>query len=356
MSLTTTPGSLRPPGKLARSNHLPSLDGLRAISIILVLLGHVSRTHGFVSVDLRIRDYAHLGVVVFFIISGFLITRLMLLERQKNGRVSLKLFYARRALRLFPALYAYIICVCLLWMAGFVHMHARDIWHALTYTVNFLPGRAKQIGHLWSLSNEEQFYLIWPCTFVILGPRRAGWAAVGAILLGPAARFYAWLFLTGTPYRDLEMFPMVADSLAMGCLLANIGDWLKEKSWYTWLFRPVYSLGLLFIVLLLNRYMDYSVDSVFGTSVINVCLAILIHRSVNLPRDWFGLALNWKPIAFVGVLSYSLYVWQQLFLNRESGSWINAFPQNLILAVAAGLGSYFLLEKPLLQLRHRMRA
>jgi len=356
VSLSHTSTLALPERKSTKSDHLPSLDGLRAISIALVLLGHLSRTRGFVSVNLEIGDYSHLGVVVFFVISGFLITRLMLLERIKNGQVSLKRFYARRGLRLFPAMYTYVACVCLLWFAGVLSLHARDIWHAVTYTVNFLPDRAKPIGHLWSLSNEEQFYLLWPCTFVLLGPRRAGWVAVGTILFGPVARACAWLFLRGTPYRDLPMFPMVADSIAIGCLLANIRGWLERKNWYLQLFRPVYSIALLTLLLVTNRYMDYTVVSVFGTSIINVGLAILIHRCVYRPYDWVGRVLNWRPIAFVGVLSYSLYLWQQLFLNRESSAWINTFPQNLILAIATALASYFLLEKPLLKLRHRLQA
>ena len=345
-----------PREKSAKTDHLPSLDGLRAISISLVLLGHLSRTRGFVSVDLRIGDYSHLAVVVFFVISGFLITRLMLQEHNRNGQVSLKRFYARRTLRLFPALYTYVACVCLLWMVGVLHLHARDIWHAVTYTVNFLPQRAKAIGHLWSLSNEEQFYLLWPCAFVLLGPRRSGWVAVGTILFGPVARACAWLFLRGTPYYDLPMFPMVADSIAMGCLLANISGWLEGKHWYLRLFRPAYSVGLLALLLVINRYMDYTVVTVFGTSVINLSLAILIHRCVYRPHDWVGRLLNWKPIVFVGALSYSLYLWQQLFLNRESSAWINSFPQNLIFAIAAALASYFLLEKPLLKLRRRLHS
>ncbi len=340
----------------AKIDHLPSLDGLRAISITLVLVGHMSGTRGGPRVDLGIGDYSHLGVVVFFVISGFLITRLMMRERAKNGQVSLKRFYARRTLRLFPASYAYIAVVCLLALVGVVHLHARDIWCAVTYTVNFLPGRAKAIGHLWSLSIEEQFYLIWPCTFVLLGPRRAGWIATGAILLGPVARFGAWLFLRGTPLYDIPMFPMVADSIAMGCLLASMRSWLENQNWYLRLFRPAYSLGLLVLILLMNRYMDYTVISVFGTSIINVSLAILIHRSIYHSGDWVGRALNWKPVAFVGVLSYSLYLWQQLFLNRESSAWVNSFPQNFVFAVAAGLGSYFLLEMPMLKLRRRLRA
>ena len=342
--------------RTAKEKRLPSLDGLRAISLVLVLLGHTGGTRGFPRVNLGIGDYTHLGVVVFFVISGFLITRLMLSERAKNGYVSLKLFYARRALRLLPAAFAFIAFVCVLWAAGIVPLHMRDFWHAVTYTVNFEPNRSWLFGHLWSLSVEEQFYVIWPCTFVLLGPRRAGWAAVGAVLLGPVARSGAWLLLRGTPYYDLEMFPMVADSLAMGCLLAATHGWLERQGWYLKLFRPIYSVGLLVLVLVTNRYMAYTVVSVFGSSVINACLAVLIHRSVYCSRDWMGKVLNWKPIAYVGVLSYSYYLWQQLFLDRGSSAWINAFPQNLVFVVVAGFGSYFLLERPLLKLRHRLHA
>jgi peptidoglycan/LPS O-acetylase OafA/YrhL len=338
------------------TDHMPSLDGLRAISIFLVLLGHLKGTQGFAEFNSGVGDYAHLGVVVFFVISGFLITRLLLSEHAKNGHISLKLFYARRALRLLPASYAFIACIFLLWLAGIVHLEARDLWHAVTYTVNYLPGRNWEIGHLWSLSVEEQFYLLWPFAFLMLGSRRATWVAVAVILLGPIARSADRLLLVGTPYHDLEMFPMVADSLAMGCLLAKVSGWLEKQKWYLKLFRPACSIGLLALVLLTNRYMGYTVVSVFGTSVINIGIAILIHRSVYCSRDWIGQILNWKPIAFVGGLSYSLYLWQQLFLNRNSTAWVNGFPQNLVFAVAASIGSYLLLEKPLLKLRHRFRA
>jgi len=346
-------GTDLPGKKSASADRLRSLDGLRALSIALVLLGHLSGTRGFVRLDLGVGDYAHLGVVVFFVISGFLITRLLLSEHARKGSISLKLFYARRSLRLFPASYAFIACVFLLWRAGIVQLEARDLWHAVTYTMNYLPGPSREVGHLWSLSVEEQFYLFWPCVFVMVGPRRASWVAGGVILCGPLARIGAWLL--GPPYRDMQMFPTVSDSLAVGCLLAKVSGWLEGQEWYLALFRPTFSLGLLALILLINRYTGYTVVWVFGTSATNISLAILIHRSVYCSSDWVGQVLNWKPIAFVGVLSYSLYIWQQLFLNRYSTSWVSAFPQNLVFAVAAALASYLLLERPLLKLRHRMR-
>src|SRR5262249_46308960 len=150
-SVLTEPILVGKPTKSTKTTHLPSLDGLRAFSIFLVLLGHLVGTRGFLQLNSQIGDYSHLGVMVFFVLSGFLITRLMLLEYKKKGRISLKRFYARRALRLLPASYAYIACVCLLSLLGISHLRSTDIWHALTYTVNFLPQRAKLIGHLWSL-------------------------------------------------------------------------------------------------------------------------------------------------------------------------------------------------------------
>src|SRR4051794_8586654 len=111
--------------------YIPSLNGLRALSIGLVLLGHLSGTRHFTMVDLGIGDYANLGVVVFFVISGFLITTLLAKEQEKTGHISLQLFYARRALRIFPAAYLYIACTSLLGVSGLIHLHPTDLWHAV---------------------------------------------------------------------------------------------------------------------------------------------------------------------------------------------------------------------------------
>ena len=335
--------------------YIPSLNGLRALSICLVLLGHLSGTRHFTTVDLGIGDYPNLGVIVFFVISGFLITSLLNKEREKTGRVSLKLFYARRALRIFPAAYLFIACTSLLWASGLIHLHPADLWHAVSYTVNYEAFRSWQVGHLWSLSVEEQFYLLWPCAYAFLGPRRAVWVAVGLLFLGPVARVADWIVFRRTPYYDLEMFPMLADSLAAGCLLASTRSWLERQNWYLRLFQPGYSVLLFGMMLLANRWLDYTPMRVLGMSFVNIALAVLIHRAVYRPHDWVGRILNWKPVAWVGVLSYSLYLWQQLFINRNSTAWLNAFPQNLLLAVLTAVVSYFLLEKPLLKLRAQLR-
>jgi peptidoglycan/LPS O-acetylase OafA/YrhL len=346
---------MRPGNRAER--RLPSLDGLRAISIFFVFLGHLNGTRNFgVLSGLRMMgDLAHLGVVVFFVISGFLITSLLLQEYEKTGRISLHLFYARRALRIFPASFAYLGILYLSSLAGLIQLHANDLAHAMTYTVNYSTHRSWYIGHLWSLSVEEQFYLLWPFAFWRLGPRQSRWVLAAVIALAPCARAAAALFLHA-PYRDLAMFPMVADSLAAGCLLAYRRDWLEGQAFYLRLFRPVNSLVLLTAILAVNRYLGHSAVNVLGMLFINLGIAVLIHRSVYLPDAAAGRFLNWKPVAFVGTISYSLYLWQQWFLNRYSAQWTAAFPQNLGLAAGAAMLSYFLLEKPLMSLRHRLRA
>ena len=338
------------------AGRMASLDGLRAISIVLVMLGHLSGTRNAGSLNLGIGDHAYLGVVVFFVISGFLITSLLISEADAHGSVSLKLFYARRSLRIFPASYAYLAILSLLWIWGRVDLKPADLWHSFSYTVNYMPDRSWPVGHLWSLSVEEQFYLLWPFAFVVMGARKSAWAAAGAIVFGIFARIGNRFTLIGTPYHDQPWFPMIADSLATGCVLASLRAWLEKQTWYLQLFRPGYSLLLLALILLANRFGGYTLVSVFGTTVAYVSLAILIHRSVYHANDRVGWILNCKPLAFVGVLSYSLYLWQQLFLNRYSDAWMNAFPQNIILSVAAALASYFIIEKPLLGLRHSLRA
>jgi peptidoglycan/LPS O-acetylase OafA/YrhL len=152
------------------------------------------------------------------------------------------------------------------------------------------------------------------------------------------------------------MFPMVADSLATGCILALTRSRLERQSWYLNLFRPVPACSTVAVILILNRFAGYTVVGVLGTSIINIAIALLVHRCVVKHEDYVGAFLNWPPVAFIGVLSYSLYVWQQLFLNRNSSSWINAFPENILLAAGAALASYYVIEKPMMGLRRRLRA
>ncbi|GAB2545631.1 acyltransferase family protein [Rhodanobacter koreensis] len=342
---------------------IPSLDGFRAISILMVIYGHLCGTRHFpVSIQEYGRwcgDVAHLGVLVFFVISGFLITSLLMSEREMTGAISLKRFYLRRIVRIFPAFYAFILVMAIATLLGAVQLTGRDFAYALTYTVNFEPNRSLPIGHLWSLSVEEQFYLLWPLTLLVLHERRALFAAVVAIFTGPLVRvaILEWMFHVDSHSLNgmLTSFPAMFDYLAAGCALALLRPWLLTRTWYLRLTASPWLALAVPLVLLINRMGSDPVAVLLGSPVMNVCIALLIESGTRHAGSLAGRFLNWKPVVFLGVLSYSLYLWQSPFFDHRSDAWMNAFPQNLMFVFLAALASYFLIEHPFVRLRRRLR-
>ena len=118
-------------------------------------------------------DHGRLGVQIFFVISGFLITSLLLREKESTGSISLKLFYARRTLRIFPAFYLFFITIAVLSYLRLIELPRYDLLHAATYTMNYSGNGTWWMGHLWSLSVEEQFYFVWPSLMFLIGTRNA---------------------------------------------------------------------------------------------------------------------------------------------------------------------------------------
>jgi peptidoglycan/LPS O-acetylase OafA/YrhL len=346
-----------------RSARIPSLDGFRAVSILMVLYGHLGGTRNYPTATVAIvgrwlGDLGHLGVLVFFVISGFLITSLLMSEREKIGTISLKRFYLRRVLRIFPAFYALILALLVATLLGWIDLTGPDFAFAMTYTVNYYPHHPWQIGHLWSLSIEEQFYLLWPLTLLALRERRALVIAIAAIFVGPvvraAIRTYMFHVDPHTALADMSIFPAMFDYLATGCALALLRPWLLTQDWYLrltaspwlWLVAP--------LILMINRLDGYTAVMFFGSPVMNVCIALLIESCTRHDRTLAGRFLNWKPVAFLGVLSYSLYLWQQPFLDRYSSAWVGEFPQNLAFAFLAALLSYYVVERSFLGWRRRL--
>src|SRR6185503_16392845 len=152
---------------------VPSLDGLRAISIALVVFCHMAGTRGFPISEAagNILPFAALGVRVFFVISGFLITKLLLAEWSRTGGIDLSRFYLRRTLRIMPPYYVLLVAVAMAASVDLIRLAPGDLAHAATYTSNYAPDRSWWIGHTWSLSVEEQFYLLWPAVLLLAGRR-----------------------------------------------------------------------------------------------------------------------------------------------------------------------------------------
>jgi len=343
------------------SPRIPSLDGLRAVSIVFVLFAHLSGTVGFALPVPRfvLGALAGLGVRVFFVISGFLITSLLLAEEQKTGTISLRDFYFRRTMRIFPPFYALVGLISAAAALGWVTLARHDVVAAMTYTTNYHHARSWYLGHAWSLAVEEQFYLLWPFLVKYLGSRRAARVALATVVAAPVLRL---VLLVGFPSLRVgigETFPTVADSIATGCLLACHRARLFEPApgasprvaldgLGTWLATAV-GLGAAF-------QPSAKLDCLLGQTATNLAIALVIERVVRFPDRAAGRLLNARPVVYVGTLSYSLYLWQQPFLDRHSTALVSRFPLNLGLAATCALLSFYLIERPALRLRSRIEA
>lgn len=338
------------------ASRMPGLDGLRAFSILLVLLGHLRGTQGFGSgqVFVGMGDIAHLGVEIFFVISGFLITSLLLDEQEGTGRISLARFYVRRSLRIFPAFFAYLGALYCAHALGWIHLSTVDLLTAITYTVNYHVDRSWYVGHIWSLSVEEQFYLLWPMAMVIVATRRGRiLLAVAVLLLAPLVRIAMHVAISSGPARDLEIFPAVSDPIAAGCVMALARERLLRHQWYRRITESGWVWLSLVPVFVINKFDNYTIVNALGSPLQLAILASLIEASTRRHRGPMAKVLNWAPVVFVGTLSYSLYLWQQPFLNRQCSTIYCSYPLNLALAIAFALASHLLLERPLIRLRKR---
>lgn len=340
-------------------NRLPSLDGLRAISICLVLVSHLIGTRNFIvpeNVNEWI-DLGALGVRVFFVISGFLITNLLLAELAKNDSIDLIKFYFRRTFRLFPAYYLFICVVILLEVFGWIQLAPNDVMHAVTYTSNYYDERSWYLAHTWSLSVEEQFYLLWPAALLLTDRRRGLWLAGALLVVCPLIRILMWEFSASSVDGVGHGFETIADSIAIGCLLAGTRDWLKRQAVYNRLLESKFFVLAPVVVLLASMLFNRPrISFLFGCTVMNVGIALCLDWCITYHAGKVGRLLNSKPLVFLGMMSYSIYLWQQLFLNRYSSSPLCAFPLNILLVAIMASASYYLVEGPTLQLRQKLEA
>jgi peptidoglycan/LPS O-acetylase OafA/YrhL len=344
---------------MKQGQRMPGLDGLRAISILLVLLGHVQGTPGFDVIGFLTEwgDLGRLGVQVFFVISGFLITSLLVAEKQATGTISLGRFYVRRALRILPAFLAFLLALAWAQWRGWIQLSGLDWLTALTYTVNYHLARSWFIGHLWSLSVEEQFYLLWPAAMVFFVARRQLVALLAAaILVAPWARFAMRLAFPYNDWNDLEVFPAVADAIAAGCLVALLRERLLQHRLYLAVTHSPWIWGLVLPVLFVTRYIGFTAVDALGSPCAMLMLAVLVETATRRTSGAAAGVLNFKPLAALGILSYSLYLWQQPFLYRQCHSWACTFPTNLGLTFCLAMASYWLLERPMVRWRQRFAA
>jgi len=339
--------------KVTTSARMPSLDGLRAVSLCSILIGHLAGSRNFVPPSyLAPLNIGDLGVRVFFVVSGFLITTLLMKEMRDSGHISLPMFYLRRTLRIFPAFYVFLIAIAILAGAHRIRLLPGDLLHAATYTSNYHVDRSWWAGHIWSLSVEEQFYLLWPVVFAFAGLKKSMRTAGAVVLLCPIIRVGLLLMYPGrNPWMN-ELFPTVADGLATGCLLAGFRHRLAGMNWYQRLQNSRWFNLVPALALIMNCIPGGRIRFAILLTLMNLCLAATVDRYVSLPATWTGRVLNSRPFVYVGTLSYSLYLWQQLFLHHEQS--VFPFPVNLLLAIGMAWISYNFVEVPFLKLRRNI--
>jgi peptidoglycan/LPS O-acetylase OafA/YrhL len=250
-----------------------------------------------------------------------------------------------------PAFYFFLGVMALAGAFGIVPMSRTWLLRAATYTANYLA-TGWTLGHTWSLAVEEQFYLLWPSVIVLLGLRRSFMCAAGMLLLSPMFRAIAILW-GHWPDNPRYSFECVADALATGCLLAYARPWLWNHARYRRLLErramELWPVVILAIAVASARWERFGL--IVGITFLNVAIAVWIDWCLRFPDSHVGRILNARPIAFVGVLSYSIYLWQQPFL-REGHTL--RFPLSVLCIGGIALVSYFFVEQPMLRLRARI--
>jgi peptidoglycan/LPS O-acetylase OafA/YrhL len=364
--MATEPSSPAP--ELTR---IPSLDGLRALSIFLVVALHTLQRYN-IGHHVALGWYAlfngQYGVSIFFVISGYLITSLLLQEQRKRGSISLRGFYLRRAFRILPPLYFYIGIVVLLGIAGRIAVTRSDVLSSLFFFHNFAQHSTTwALEHLWSISVEEQFYLVWPFILVACIARRglagrtsAAIFPIAVLLVSPFARVL--LGHQKNPLmHNLGIKNLNYDFLMYGCLIALLQGTPRFETIYRhatriWWLPPLVIAACSAATARFQNYFDLPI----GYTLSGAAIAIFLVWCTRNPNSVLGRILNWEPIVKIGVLSYSIYLWQTLFLHPSNNQvfgrydWIGRFPGNWLGFFLAACFSYYVVEQPSLDLRSRL--
>jgi peptidoglycan/LPS O-acetylase OafA/YrhL len=344
------------------SGRLYYLDGLRALAIIAVVISHLGpQISSPILQNLPIAN-GHLGVTLFFVLSGFLITLLMLREFNTSGNLSLSNFYKRRILRIFPAYLFYICIIFILQLLGLLHIAEKYWISTVFYTMCYMNNLnyAWEIGHTWSLSVEEHYYIIWPVIFSYFKPKRAVKFVFAYIILIPFLRYTIWQFARKVIDIDYASLTQMG-SIAVGCLIAFIANRdifpkISERI-QKYPFIGI-STGILLLLLSLKMSISGKYAILLGDPVnaLSFGLVILSILHINNSKSILFRIMNSKLATWVGSVSYSIYLWQQPFSGR--GCFSTVFPHwivNIITIFICSSISYYGIEKPFLRLKDKLK-
>ncbi len=335
-----------------RFRHYPELDGFRGLAVTLVVVGHALLYSRGVHSQL-----ASLGVLLFFVLSGFLITGVLLNEKAARGRVSLSKFYLRRVLRLAPALLIFLAVVtALIYFRAIVDVPWYEVVIGLVYLANIV-GHSTPLGHIWSLSLEEQFYAIGPWFVARLPTRRLLLTAAVITCAVAIARMVAiwngWFaYNPGLVYRR-PWFRF--DSIMIGCCLCVA---LTDDIWCARVRRLVAAINpaIVWVALALWTVAAVRIFPTAYLTVLTVLSAIVLGQLILSPTPMLSSIFSNPLLRHLGRISYGLYLWQQLFVSNPNAHWgaLQMFPINVIVALAIAEISYWLVEVRFLNLKDRI--
>lgn len=346
-------------------SYMPQLDAVRAIAIFMVMLCHLYP--GPITTQAGGE-----GVTLFFVLSGFLITGILLKCRtyvQRDGQsrlFTLKQFYIRRFLRIFPLYY---LVLAVLWLIGDPAVRAHPGWH-LAYLTNVLGSiesahhyfPLKSTGHLWSLAVEEQFYLVWPWVMLFLPRKALAWAVgcliVGASIFRVTVLSLGWQYLTIAPLTTFWL-----DALGLGALLALAVDPSFGLRRYVAPGRSAaLALGVALLLLtfyLMHAHRHFTVMESARPLGYSLVFVWLVSRAAEGFKGVAGRVMSWKPLLWIGAISYGIYVYHYIIRTYEmtlpnwpkiSSPALNALALGT-LSVLIAAASFYLYERPLNQLR-----
>ncbi len=352
-----------PRGEPGAKGHVRALDGMRAVAVVLVVLFHL-RVPGFAA--------GYLGVDVFFVLSGFLITSLLIAEMERTGRIALADFWSRRVRRLLPALALLLLVVALVtWLTATYSERAsirRDLLAATAYLANWRfiatssyfvnTGVESPLQHTWSLAIEEQFYLLWPLmlagAMAAFHRARASVTVLAALGVIASAVTMAWLFGAGGVERaymgtDARIFePLVGALGAVWVATPGSRSWLKRYG------RSILWIGVLVVLadlVVIRPGHAYYFD---GGAVAFSMATLMIVAPLWVGRGGAaGAGLSARPVAWIGLISYGIYLWHWpliVWLGVRTAAGPRAIALGIaaaVLTVAISAGSYYVVERPI---------
>jgi peptidoglycan/LPS O-acetylase OafA/YrhL len=358
-SVARTLHSAAPASIATASRHIPSLDGIRAGSFLIVFANHAFGAW----------IPGQLGVTVFFFLSGFLITTLMRAEYEKNHTVNLGHFWLRRALRILPPLYLVVLGSAVLALAVYPPgtVYRRVLAAQLLFYANYYDGHPSVPGTavVWSLAIEEHFYLLFPLLYVAMQRWRLSgrhqawllWGLCGAVLVWRCVLVVAMHTSTGRIFSGTDTR---IDSILFGCALAVWNNPALDRPVVAPNLLKYLLLPLAVVVLLASAYASNTAfTNTYSFSLQGAALTVLFIGAIRL-HDWPPFrVLNWRPVVFIGALSYSLYLVHDVLLQVALRVWKVPHASQravvgLTLSVTVAWLIFEVIEKPCARLRRRL--